>query len=143
MRKGWHEERTLTLYPVFGADGFAGVQRVGELKRYRYHKQSGKEEVQTHYVITSLRPHEASVEEVLAYIRAHWTIENNLHRTRDVQMKEDSSRIRRDRVPQLLAALSNAIIGLLKRNGYDSVKEAAETFCANPKLACTLLTGET
>lgn len=119
------------------------MQRVGELRRYRYHKRSGKEEAERHYVITSLRPHEATVEEVLDYIRAHWTIENNLHRSRDLQMKEDSSRIRSGRVPQLLATLSNAIIGLLKRNGYDSVKEAAETFCANPMLACNLLMGET
>lgn len=44
-------------------------------------------------------------------------IENNLPRTRDVQMPEDTSRVRQRNAPRLLATLSKAVTGLLRRRG--------------------------
>jgi predicted transposase YbfD/YdcC len=141
VRKGWFEERSLELVPTsFAVEGFAGVKQVGRLTRYRYHKRSGKEMIETVYLITNLSPEEADAEQVLAWARGHWVIENNLHRTRDVQMQEDASRIRQGHAPRLLATLSNAVIGFLKRRGYDSVKKATEVFRANPSSALELIT---
>lgn len=140
MRKGWFEERSLDLVPTnFAVEGFAGVKQVGRLTRYRLHKRSGKERVETVYLITNLAPEEADAAQVLAWARGHWVIENNLHRARDVLMHEDASSIRHGHAPRMLAALSNTVIGLLKRRGYDSLKQAAERFRAKPASALTLI----
>lgn len=140
MRKGWPWRR-LELVPTnFGVEGFVGVKQVGKLMRYRYHKRKRQEIHETVYLITNLSPQEADAKQVLTWLRGHWAIENNLHRTRDVQMHEDAYRVRQGHAPRFLATLSNAIIGLLKRRGYDSVKRAAESFRANPTLALDLIT---
>lgn len=140
VRKGWPWRR-LELVPTnFGVEGFVGVKQVGKLMRYRYHKRKRQEIHETVYLITNLSPQEADAKQVLTWLRGHWAIENNLHRTRDVQMHEDAYRVRQGHAPRFLATLSNAIIGLLKRRGYDSVKRAAESFRANPTLALDLIT---
>ncbi len=140
MRKGWLEERSLQLVPTnFGVEGFAGVKQVGKLTRCRYHKRTRKETRETIYLITNLSPQEADAQKVLAWVRGHWTIENQVHRTRDVQMQEDASRIRQGQAARVLASLSNAIIGLLTRRGYTSVKQAVELFRAKPSLALNLI----
>jgi predicted transposase YbfD/YdcC len=120
-------------------EGFAGVKQVGKLTRYRYHKATGKETIETVYLITSLSPKEADAQRVLTWVRGHWTIENHIHRTRDVQMNEDTSTVRRGHAPRVLATLSNSIIGLLARRGYSSVKKAVELFRAKPTLALNLI----
>jgi predicted transposase YbfD/YdcC len=141
VRRGWVEERRLELVPSnFAVEGFAGVKQVGRLTRYRYHKRSGKESLEMVYLITNLAPEEADAQQVLAWARGHWVIENNLHRSRDVLMNEDASRIRQGHAPRMLASLSNAIIGLLKRRGYDSLKQTAELLRAHPSSALELLT---
>lgn len=140
VRKGWFEERTLELVPTsFAVEGFAGVKQVGRLTRYRYHKRRSKKVSETVYLITNLSAKEAGAEQVLAWARGHWVIENNLHRTRDMQMREDASKVRQGQAPRLLATLSNTIIGLLKRRGYASVKEATESFQAHPASALELI----
>jgi hypothetical protein len=140
VRKGWFEERTLELVPTnFAVEGFAGVTQVGRLRRYRYHKRRGKEVSEMVYLLTNASPEEADAKRVLTWARGHWVIENNLHRTRDVNMQEDASRIRSGHAPRLLASLSNTVIGLLKRRGYVSVKEATESFQARPSLALELI----
>ncbi len=140
MRKGWFEERHLELVPAnFGVEGFAEVKQVGRLKRYRYHKRTGKETIETVYLITNLSEQEADAQKVLGWVRGHWTVENQVHRTRDVQMQEDASRVRQGQAPRVLAGLSNAVIGLLARRGYKSVKEAVELFRAKPSLALALI----
>ena len=54
-------------------------------------------------------------------------------------MHEDASRIRQGRTVRVLATLSNAIIGLLTRHGYPSLKQSVEMFRAKPLLALELI----
>lgn len=54
-------------------------------------------------------------------------------------MREDASSIRQQHALKVLATLSNAIIGLLARRGFSSLKQATETFCAQPALALDLI----
>lgn len=68
--------------------------------------------VQPRYFISSL---EASAEQLLATVRAHWSIENSLHWSLDVTFKEDQCRIRKDHGPQNMATLRNTSHNLLKR----------------------------
>ena len=68
--------------------------------------------VQPRYFISSL---DASAEQSLAAVRAHWTIENSLHWSLDVTFREDQSRVRKDHGPQNLATLRNISHNMLKR----------------------------
>ena len=68
--------------------------------------------VQPRYFISSL---DAPAEQLLATVRAHWSIENSLHWSLDVTFKEDQCRVRKDHGPQNFATLRNASHGLLKR----------------------------
>ena len=49
--------------------------------------------------------------EVVAWAQC---IENRLHWVRDITFGEDASRVRHRSVPQILAAIRNAVIGLLR-----------------------------
>ena len=68
--------------------------------------------VQPRYFISSL---DASAEQLLAAVRAHWTIENSLHWSLDVTFREDQCRVRKDYGPQNFATLRNISHNMLKR----------------------------
>lgn len=50
---------------------------------------------------------------LLQFVRTHWHIENRLHWPRDVTLGEDACQVRTGRAPQALAAVRNAVLGLL------------------------------
>lgn len=50
--------------------------------------------------------------------RGHWSIENKVHYVRDVTMGEDASQAHVGNTPQAMAALRNALIGLVRRAGW-------------------------
>ena len=68
--------------------------------------------VQPRYFISSL---DVSAEQLLAAVRAHWTIENSLHWSLDVTFREDHCRVRKDYGPQNLATLRNITHNMLKQ----------------------------
>ena len=68
--------------------------------------------VQARYYISSMK---ASAERQLAAVRAHWSIENSLHRSMDVTFREDHCRMRKDHDPQNMATLRQISHNLLKR----------------------------
>jgi predicted transposase YbfD/YdcC len=55
---------------------------------------------------------------VAGYVRGQWTIENKVHLVRDVTFREDSSRVRADPRPCIMATLRNLAIGLIRQAGY-------------------------
>jgi hypothetical protein len=77
------------------------------------------------YFITSVPRPQANAALLLQWVRGHWSIENRTHYVRDVTMGEDASRVRKGSGPQVLAALRNAAIGLLRLEGATaSIAEA-------------------
>jgi predicted transposase YbfD/YdcC len=50
---------------------------------------------------------------LLRRVRRHWHIENRLHWPRDMTLGEDACQVRTGRAPQALAAVRNAVLGLL------------------------------
>ena len=68
--------------------------------------------VQPRYFISSL---DLSAAEMLATVRAHWSIENSLHWSLDVTFREDDCRVRKDHGPQNFATLRNISHNMLKR----------------------------
>jgi hypothetical protein len=84
--------------------------------------------------VTSLGPQLPPCE-LLRLVREHWHIENRLHYVRDVTLGEDASQVRSGAAPEVLAALRNAILGLLRQHGWSSIAEALRHFAWSPGAA--------
>lgn len=90
------------------------------------------------YFLTSLGP-QAPARRLLRLIREHWYIENRLHFVRDVTLGKDASQVRSAAAPQVLAALRNAVLGLLRQHCYTNIAEALRHFAWSPGAALQLL----
>lgn len=84
------------------------------------------------YAITDLAPHEARPDELAAWIRGHWQIENGLHWVRDVTFAEDLSRIRTGAAPQVMASLRNLVISLHRLAGAANIAAALRHHARDP-----------
>ena len=104
--------------------GWNGVHQVIEIERIREKGSRVTKEVV--YGITSLSPGRASAEKLLLYTRRHWAIENELHCVRDVAFDEDRCRVRNHRKAQILAAIRNVAITLLRHAGFANIAEGRE-----------------
>jgi len=95
--------------------------------------------VQVVYGLTSLPPERMTAMQLLARVRCHWRIENRLHWVRDVAYDEDRSAIRCAHTPQVMAALRNIAINLIRMAGYTNIASAHRTFAARPVRAQALI----
>lgn len=133
------EERVLrsstALHELFTDDLWPGLQQVLQIKRTTTDKQSGRTTTDTTYAITSLSAQRATPRQLLIAWREHWHIENKLHWVRDVTFDEDRSCVRSARIPQVLAALRNTAIGLLRLLGATNIAAACRKMAAQPHLA--------
>jgi predicted transposase YbfD/YdcC len=78
-------------------------------------------------------------QQITGLIRGHWSIENSLHRTRDVTFNEDNSTIRIGHAPQTMAILKNIVTSLFHRGTVRSFPTAMRSFAANPEELFTFL----
>jgi predicted transposase YbfD/YdcC len=83
--------------------------------------------------VASLPDHLATAEKLNQYLRGHWSIENSLHRTRDVSFHEDKATIRKGSAPQVMAALKNLVISIFHRATVRSFPAAFRRFSAKPE----------
>ncbi len=114
-----------------------GLAQVCCVERTRWHR--GKETVELAYAITSLPPERADAARLLEIWRGHWGIENRLHWVRDVVFGEDSSQVRTGSAPQLLAALRNLVIGMLRLGGVKKIAAALRHYGWKPWEALNLI----
>ena len=63
------------------------------------------------YYISSRPPDAAAL---LELVRGHWGVENGLHRTLDVQFREDDCRMRKGHAPAVMAILRRAALNMLR-----------------------------
>ncbi len=90
-----------------------------------------------------------SPQQVLRIVRTHWTIENGLHRPRDVVPDEELARNRKDNAPANLAVLRRSALNVarahpdtqislraeLKRAGWDDASSSnSSVTCDSPAL---------
>lgn len=101
--------------------------------------RKGQTKLEVAYAVTSLWPHEAGPRRLLELNRGHWGIENRLHHVRDVTFGEDASQVRTEAAPQVMAALRNATIGLLRLAGATNIAAALRRNSAHPEEALALL----
>ncbi|MDM7938619.1 MAG: ISAs1 family transposase [Cyanobium sp. CZS 48M] len=72
------------------------------------------------YFITTLH---IKPQAMLRLIRLRWSIENELHWARDVQLGEDAHRYSERNGVQVLGLLRNLALNLLRTNGFRSIRE--------------------
>ncbi len=101
-------------------------------------EQHGRLRTDVDYFITSCSPHTADPVRLLALIRGHWSIEPH-HWVRDVVFGEDRSHLRTETAPQILAALRNALLTLLRRTGRTAITAARRYFASHPSRSIALL----
>jgi predicted transposase YbfD/YdcC len=131
------ERRTLTV--MVDKDGFLdwpGVRQVVKLERHVLHLRSGRQSSEVIYAITSCDPEKATADQLLAWIRQYWGIENGLHYRRDVTLHEDATRITQPTLARAIAAINNFVISLSRSLGYTNLAAARRTF--NAQIAAQL-----
>ena len=93
---------------------------------------------QVRYCITRLDP-SVTPATLLRHVRGHWCIENRLHYVRDVTLGEDASQVRSGAAPQVMAALRNSILALLRHAGWTNIAAALRHIAWQPGAALLLL----
>jgi len=114
-----------------------GLRSFAAVTAIRIDKKSGAKSVETRFFISSL---EADPKVLLAIIRSHWRIENQLHWQLDVTFDEDRCRTRKDNSALGLAIIRHAAFNLLKREKTAlSLKGKRLKACASPAYRTAVL----
>lgn len=116
-----------------------GMKQVLKVERSVVEKKSNSRREEVAYAVTSLSREQASAEELLKIMRGHWHIENQSHWVRDVTFDEDHSQVRKGSIPQVMAALRNTVIGLMRSSGETNIAAACRRFAARPWSALALI----
>jgi predicted transposase YbfD/YdcC len=134
------ERRRLTVSAALvDYSTWPGVQQVFRLERETVLRKTGEIRAETVYGVTSLAPARADAGRLLRIARQHWRIENHSHWVRDVTFDEDRSQVRCGSTPEVMAALRNAVIGLLRVSGEVNIAAACRRLAARPRSALALV----
>lgn len=135
-RQQERREVSLTADVASLAD-WPGVQQAFRL--VRTWQERGQVRSAVSYGITSLAPTQAGPEQILRLRRAHWTIENRLHRQKDVHFGEDASQLRCGAGPAVLATLRDAAITLLYHDDPHHLAARSRALSQYPHLALAMV----
>lgn len=131
--KGHGRLETRTLERSAALNAYLDWPDVGQVVRrtcQRVDLGTGQIEEEITYGVSSLPPAAASAAQIEALWRGHWTIENRVHRVRDVTWGEDACQVRRGHAPQALAALRNGLLSLLRACGWSQIADATRHYGA-------------
>ena len=134
------EQRNITTSEALvDYSNWPGLAQVFEVGRHVIIQKTGQERTEVVYGVTSLNPERATPGRVLDLVRGHWHIENKSHWVRDVTFDEDRSQVRCGSIPQVMAALRNTAIGLLRWAGHTNIAAACRRLAAQPAQALALI----
>lgn len=108
MAHGRREKRTAIVVPAgdLGArHEFDGLQAIAQVTSTR----QGEKPHRRLFLLSRCMP----AQDVLATVRSHWAIENNLHWNLDVTLQEDQGRARKDNAPANIALIARLAMSLL------------------------------
>ncbi len=142
------ETRTLKVVTVPAGLGFPHAAQAIRVTRTSRpinkdkKKTNGKhrQRRETVYAIVTLTAEQASPAELATWIRGHWSIEVRLHWVRDVTLGEDLHQARTGGGPQVMAALRNLVISLLRLAGHTNIARALRHHARHPDQAISLVT---
>jgi len=133
------QRRMQTSDVLVGYSDWPGLGQVFHLARQVVTKKTGEVRSEVVAGVTSLAPARADAAHLLTLVRGHWCIENQSHWVRDVTFDEDRSQVRCGSIPQVLTALRNTAIGLIRGAGYTNIAAACRRLAAQPALALRLI----
>lgn len=101
--------------------------------------------VEVVYLICSLPMDQAQPETVTAWVQGYWGIENRLHWVRDVVFDEDHHQLRTANGPEIMAALRNLAINLIRlfHGIRAAIASTTRSLSRHPKRAIRLITHPT
>jgi predicted transposase YbfD/YdcC len=131
--------RATTSSALAGYSDWPGLRQVFQLERSAVIQRTGALRAETVYGVTSLDGARADAARLLRLTRHHWRIENRSHWVRDVTFDEDRSQVRCGSTPEVMAALRNTAIGLLRALGATNIAAACRRLAAQPAAALALV----
>jgi predicted transposase YbfD/YdcC len=127
------EQRRLHPSDVLvGSSDWPGLAQVFQLERQVIMKKTGEVRAEVMAGLTSLPLARADAARLLRLVRSHWHSENKASWVRDVTFDEDRSSVRCGTLPQVMAALRNTVIGLIRQAGHMNSAAACRLFAAQP-----------
>jgi predicted transposase YbfD/YdcC len=139
---GRREIRTLKVVTIAAGIAFPhAAQAIQVVRKTRPLRAANtrKWRTETVYAITDLQAHQARPDELAAWLRGHWHIENKLHWVRDVTFAEDHSRVRTGSAPQVMATFRNLAISLHRLAGATNIAAALRHHARNATRPLQLL----
>jgi predicted transposase YbfD/YdcC len=107
----WRKTSILPLSRLALKDiDFPGLKAIGRIEAERT-ASNGKRQSAVRYIALSRL---LSPEKLADVVRAHWSIENQLHWTLDVVFEEDDARTRKDNAPENLAVIRRLAHNILR-----------------------------
>lgn len=108
-RQCWTIADPTTVQQLRGAERFPKLTTVARVRRE--YQDAKERKCEDRYFLASLC---GRAKPVLAAVRSHWSVENNLHWVLDIAFREDDSRVRKDNGPQNFTVLRHIALNLLK-----------------------------
>ena len=117
---GYEVTRLVELYrnEIELPKGWNGIKQFVKVRRWGY--RDGKRFDYVSYHASSKEFHTAY--HAAQAVQGHWSVENNLHWMKDVNMGEDNMSLRTPKKAAMLACFNNIAINILRRNGYKPTK---------------------
>ena len=128
---------------VVGYSDWPHLAQVCKMERIVRKKNATRREVA--YAVISLPPEAAGPDRLLALWRGHWGIENRVHWVRDVTFDEDRShdedrsQVRTGSAPQIMAALRNVAINVMRLAGETNIAAALRRCAVHPSRPLALI----
>lgn len=99
--------------------GWNGIKRFVKVRRWGTRENKPFEEVSFYALSKPLN----SARIVAKAVQGHWSVENNLHWVKDVNLGEDDMSLRTPHTATILAYLNNAAFNLLQSQGIKPTKD--------------------
>jgi predicted transposase YbfD/YdcC len=120
---GRQEIRTIQVLPAPKAVKFPHVKQVFLIERHFWDLEGKPLSAQAVLGVTSLPAHKAAPEQLAAFARGEWSIENRDHYVRDKTLGEDQCRVRTGSLPSVLTVMRSHAISALRLLGFTNIAE--------------------
>jgi predicted transposase YbfD/YdcC len=123
------------------ADRWPGVAQVFQIERSvtRRTRQGTRKTVEIIYGLTSVAARHAPPDQLLAWVQAHWCIENRNHWRRDATLGEDRLQLSHQPAALVMAALNCILLALFDHLHHANCRKAMRLYNAHPEQALALL----
>ena len=116
---------------------WAGIVQMGWSRRWRQQNAAQEPQLEQSTWVSSLPPSRGSPARIAQVLRGHWSIENAVHRVRDVSYDEDRLHGRASGLG--LTLIRNIAITLLRQQGHRYIPDGWRQLQAQPNRGLHLL----